>query len=188
MRSTRRALRELERNELANKGEPPINLVPMIDILTTLVLYLLVGTIFRHFTVLQLNMPNTAPIEVDDKPPLELSVTIRATGFEVSDRMGALQRIDSPAGGSYDYTALTNLLLDIKQRAPEETSINLLLEPDVQYETLVHVIDSVRLWPEGVQQSLGTKDLFPAIAIGDAPSLDGSAPAVTAPTAAVAPR
>ena len=51
MRSSRRALRELERNELANKGEPPINLVPMIDILTTLVLYLLVGTIFRQFTV-----------------------------------------------------------------------------------------------------------------------------------------
>ena len=61
MRSARRALRELERNELANKAEPPINLVPMIDILTVLVLYLLVGSIFRHFTVLTLNMPNTAP-------------------------------------------------------------------------------------------------------------------------------
>jgi biopolymer transport protein ExbD len=172
MRSSRRALRELERNELANRGEAPINLVPMIDVLTVLVLYLLVGTIFRHFTILQLNMPNTAPVTVEDKPPLELSVTIRATGLEISDRLGALQRIDNTAG-AYDMAALTQLLLQIKQKAPQETSINLLLEPDIPYDTLVHVIDAVRLWPEGVQQTLGTPELFPAIAIGDAQKLEG---------------
>jgi biopolymer transport protein ExbD len=179
MRSARRALRELERNELANKGEVPINLVPMIDILTVLVLYLLVGSIFRHFTVLTLNMPNTAPVQVQDKPPLELTVTVRAAALEISDRLGALQKIDN-VNGTYDLNALTTLLLQIKQKTPDETAINLLLEPDIEYDVLVHVIDAVRLWPdnvalpEGVQKTPGkAANLFPAIAIGDAPKLDG---------------
>ena len=175
MRSSRRALRELERNDLANRGEAPINLVPMIDILTVLVLYLLVGSIFRHFTIIQLNMPNTAPVTVEDKPPLELSVTIRATGLEISDRLGALQRIEN-VDGAYNVAALTQLLLEIKQKTPDETAINLLLEPDIPYDTLVQVIDAVRLWPESTKPTLGTTDLFPAIAIGDAPKLDGAAP------------
>ena len=179
MRSARRALRELERNELANKAEPPINLVPMIDILTVLVLYLLVGSIFRHFTVLTLNMPNTAPVQLQDKPPLELTVTVHAAALDISDRLGALQSIPS-VNGAYDLAALTALLVQIKQKTPEETAINLLLEPDIEYDVLVHVIDAVRLWPDGValpqgmqRNAKGGADLFPAIAIGDAPKPDG---------------
>src|SRR5690348_5826953 len=98
MRSSRRALRELERNELANKGEPPINLVPMIDILTTLVLYLLVGTIFRQFTVLELNLPGPAQqVQTDQKPPLDLKVVLRQQRLEVHDRNGAVRVLDNVA-------------------------------------------------------------------------------------------
>ena len=169
MRSSRRALRELERIELATKGELPINLVPMIDILTVLVLYLLVATVYRHFSILQLNLPSTAPVtEITETPPLQLTVTIRQNALELSDRLGALSRMDN-AGGAYNVAGLTQMLLEIKQRAPEETEINLLVEPDIPYETLVQIIDAVRLWPGGVAGAAGTNDLFPTISIGDAP-------------------
>ncbi len=91
MRSSRRALRELERNELSGKGELPINLVPMIDVMTVLVLYLLVGTIFRQFTVLQLNLPGPSQaVPAEERPPLDLKVVLRAQRLEVHDRNGTV--------------------------------------------------------------------------------------------------
>ena len=168
MRSVRRALRELERNDLASKGEPPINLVPMIDIMTVLVLYLLVATLQKHLSILELNMPTTAPTVVMEQPKLQLSVTVRSKELIVSDRYGAIQVLANPEG--YDLPALSQLLVEIKRKAPEETAINLLLEPDVQYDVLVQVMDAVRLWPPDLPAEFGSKDLFPDIALGDAPT------------------
>ena len=102
MRSVRRALRELERTELASKGEPPINLVPMIDILTVLVLYLLISTIFRHFTILQLNLPGPAQaVPAEERPPLDLKVVLRAQRLEVHDRNGTVRLLDARGAPRY---------------------------------------------------------------------------------------
>lgn len=173
MRSVRRALRELERNELASKGEPPINLVPMIDIMTVLVLYLLVATLYKHLAIIELNMPTTAPMPTQEQPKLQLSVTVLARELIVSDRYGAIRRVPNAEG--HDLPALAQLLVEIKRKAPEETSINLLLEPNTPYDLLVQVMDTVRLWPAGLPQEFGTRDLFPDIALGDAPG-SGDAP------------
>lgn len=170
MRSVRRALRELERNEIANKGEAPINLVPMIDILTVLVLYLLVGSVYEHLAILQLNLPATqAAAKTDDKPDLQPTVIVRRDGLELRNRRGVFQRLDNNAAG-YDLEALSGLLLEIKRQAPQETSITLLLEPDISYDTLVQLMDGVRLLPEGLDPTQGLTELFPSISLGDAPN------------------
>lgn len=172
MRAARRALRELERSELANKGEPPINLVPMIDILTVLVLYLLVGSVYEHLAILQLNLPAAeVAAKTDDKPVLQPTVIVRRDWLELRDRRGVyqrIQRLDNGAAG-YDLDALSGLLLGIKRQAPQETAIILLLEPDISYDTLVQLMDTVRLLPEGTAPEQGVTELFPAISIGDAP-------------------
>lgn len=181
IRSTRRALRELERNELANKGEPPINLVPMIDILTVLVLYLLVGTIFRTFTVLQLNLPAPSQaVAADTPPPLALTVTLRRDRLEVSDRGGTVKVIPN-VGGAYDLATLAPLLADIKRRVPDEEAVTLLLEPQVEYDRLVQVMDAARVFPAGSAEAKRGVPMFPLVAIGDAPK---AAAAPAAPGAA----
>lgn len=169
MRSSRRLLRELERSDLANKGEPPINLVPMIDILTTLVLYLLVGTIFRQFAVLQLNLPGPTAPQQEQKPALALTVTLRPDRLEVSDRGGTVKLIENH-DGTYDLPALANLLADIKRKVGDsEDSITLLLEPTIKYDALVQVMDAVRIFPPGSAELTQGLPMFPGIAIGDAP-------------------
>ena len=168
MRSVRRALRELERNELANKGEPPINLVPMIDILTVLVLYLLVGSVYEHLAILQLNLPAAqAAAETSEQPELQPTVIVRRDWLELRDRRGQYTRLENSTEG-YDLAALAGRLLELKQQKPAETAVTLLLEPNISYDTLVQVMDTVRLWPEkgGVES-----ELFPQISIGDAPKL-----------------
>ena len=159
MRSARRALRKLERNELANKSEPPINLVPMIDILTVLVLYLLVGSVYEHLAILQLNLPAAqSATTADEKPVLQPTVIVRRDWLELRDRRGVFQRLDNSAGG-YDLEALSGLLLEIKRQAPQETSVTLLLEPNISYDTLVQVMDSVRLLPTDAAPGAGAGDL-----------------------------
>jgi len=180
MRSSRRALRELERNQLANKGEPPINLVPMIDVLTVLVLYLLVGTIFRQFTVLQLNLPGPSQqAPAQDRPPLDLKVVLRKQRLEVHDRNGTVRVLDNQAA-AFDTAALGTLLADVKRLNPDEDSVTLLLEQDIKYDALVQVMDTVRVFPPGSAELTQGIPMFPAVAIGDAPPL-AVAPPVAAP-------
>ena len=186
MRPIRRALRELERNELANKGEPPINLVPMIDILTVLVLYLLVGTIFRQFTVLQLNLPGpNQAVPVEERPPLDLKVVLRAQRLEVHDRNGTVRVLDN-VGTAYDTASLGTLLAEVKRLNADEETVTLLLEPDIKYDVLVQVMDAVRVFPPGSAELTQGIPMFPSIAIGDAPKPAAAAPAAT-PTPQSAP-
>jgi biopolymer transport protein ExbD len=186
MRSVRRALRELERNELANKGEPAINLVPMIDIMTVLVLYLLVGTIFRQFTILQLNLPGPAQaVPAEERPPLDLKVVLRAQRLEVHDRNGTVRVLPNVTGtdaAGYDTASLGTLLAEVKRLNAHEESVTLLLEPDIKYDALVRVMDTVRVFPPGSAELTQGIPMFPAIAIGDAPKAGGApAPAAGAP-------
>jgi len=183
MRSSRRALRELERTG-ANNGELPVNLVPMIDVMTVLVLYLLVGTIFRQFTVLQLNLPGPSqPVQTEERPPLDLKVVLRARRLEVHDRNGTVRVLNNISGtGGYDVASLGSLLSEIKRRNGHEESITLLLEPDIKYDALVQVMDTVRVFPPGSAELTQGLPMFPAIAIGDAPKLaTAPAPAGGAP-------
>ena len=187
MRSSRRALRELERNELSGKGELPINLVPMIDVMTVLVLYLLVGTIFRQFTVLQLNLPGPSQaVPAEERPPLDLKVVLRAQRLEVHDRNGTVRVLDN-AAAAHDTAALGQLLAEVKRLNPDEETVTLLLEPEIQYDALVQVMDVVRVFPPGSAELTQGIPMFPSIAIGDAPTL-AVAPGGPAPvTQAAAP-
>lgn len=191
MRSVRRALRELERNDIASKGEAPINLVPMIDVLTVLVLYLLIGTIFRQFTVLQLNLPGPSQVvPAEERPPLDLKVVLRRQRLEVHDRNGTVGVMENvPNGqpeagrGAVDVAALGALLSEVKRRNPDEESITLLLEPDIKYDVLVQVMDTVRAFPPGSAELTQGSPMFPLIAIGDAPKLAAAPPAAPSPPA-----
>ena len=169
MRSARRALRELERNELANRGEAPINLVPMIDILTVLVLYLLVGSIFRQFTILQLNLPGPSVAAPSVKPPpLQLTVTLHPDHLDLADGRGAPRAVPN-AAEAYDVATLGGLLAGYKRQAPAEESVTLLLEPQIRYDALVQVMDAVRAFPADSEEGKRGDPMFPNISIGDAP-------------------
>ena len=60
------------------------------------------------------------------------------------------------------------MLVEIKSRFPEEKSISLLLEPGINYKTLITVMDHVRSADVVQFTSVETVELFPNISIGDA--------------------
>jgi len=174
--------RKLERH---NRKPAELLLVPMIDIFTVLVTFLLMTAVFSRTVILQLNMP-AAQTEFREPPPgLQIEVMVRKDLIQVADRnSGPLATLpNTPAG--YNYDGLTDYLKRIKAKFPEKTDATILLESDTPYDTLVQVMDRVRVFE--VTQGLTTMqaELFPDVSIGDAPATDAAANA--APPAATAP-
>jgi len=174
--------RKLERH---NRKPAELLLVPMIDIFTVLVTFLLMTAVFSRTVILQLNMP-AAQTEFREPPPgLQLEIMVRKDLLQVADRnSGPLATFPNTAGG-YDYDGMTEYLKRVKAKFPEKTDASILLESDTPYDILVQVMDRTRVFE--VSQGLNTVqgELFPDISIGDAP-LTGDAPVATAALAAPA--
>ena len=78
-----------------------------------------------------------------------------------------IQKIPMVAG-KYDYAALSKLLQQVKARYPENTSATILSEQETAYDTLVQVMDSVRMFKAVQNGKVIHAELFPDISIGDA--------------------
>ena len=163
--------RSYDAKKLARRKRRPAELllVPMIDIFTVLVTFLLMTAVFSRTVVLQLNLPASQTEFKEPPPGLQLEVVVRHDLIQVDDRnTGPLATMPNIATG-YDFETLTEYLKRVKAKFPDKTDATLLLEADIPYDTLVQVMDRVRVFE--VKQGLGTTqaELFPDISIGDAP-------------------
>jgi biopolymer transport protein ExbD len=176
--------RKLERH---SRKPEELLLVPMIDIFTVLVTFLLMTAVFSRTVILQLNLPASQTEFKEPPPGLQLEVMVRKDLLQVADRnTGPLATLPNTASG-YDYDALTEYLKRVKAKFPEKTDASILLEADTPYDTLVQVMDRVRVFEVNQGMTSVQAELFPDIAIGDAPA-PGAAPsaATGAPATPVA--
>ena len=89
--------------------------------------------------------------------------------LQVSDRnSGPLATMPDTAKG-HDYESLTEYLKRVKAKFPEKTEATVLLEPDTPYDTVVQVMDHVRVFEQGEGGNIVQAELFPDISMGDAP-------------------
>ena len=176
--------RKLERH---TRKPAELLLVPMIDIFTVLVTFLLMTAVFSRTVILQLNLPQSQTEFKEPPPGLQLEVMVRKDLLMVADRnTGPLHAVPNTPQG-YDYDGLTEYLKFVKAKFPEKTDASILLEPDTAYDTLVQVMDRVRVFETGEGPNIVQAELFPDISIGDAPAAtEGAAPVMAAPSAAAA--
>ncbi len=148
-----------------------MNITAFMNLMVILVPFLLITAVFSRLAILELDLPSPDTQPSDEEPKQQLTITVRETGITVSDRDGVIKPIPRVAGG-YNLPALTDLLLLIKDKIPQEQSATLLLEPQINYDTVIQVMDAVRI--ATTEHTGDTKDriLFPAIALGDAPRSD----------------
>ena len=172
--------RKLERH---SRKPATLLLVPMFDIFTVLVTFLLMTAVFSRTVILQLNLPAPQTEFKEPPPGLQLEVMVRKDQLMVADRnTGPLHAVPNTAAGP-DFDALTEYLKFVKTKFPEKTEASILLEPDTAYDTLVQVMDHVRVFEAGEGINTVQAELFPDISIGDAPegAAPGAAPAAAAP-------
>jgi biopolymer transport protein ExbD len=163
--------RTYDAKKLARHKRKPTELllVPMIDIFTVLVTFLLMTAVFSRTVVLELNLPAQQTEFREPPPGLQLEVLVRKDSIQVADRnSGPLATLQSTAGG-YDYEGLTNYLKRVKAKFPEKTDASLLFEPDIPYDILVQIMDRVRVFETTQEGRAEQAELFPDISIGDVP-------------------
>jgi biopolymer transport protein ExbD len=152
-----------------HSGRDDLNIVPMIDMMVILVFFLIFTAVFSKTNILQLNLPANASAAPLDLPKgLKLEVIIRPNDLVVNDRnSGPLKVLDNTPSG-YDLDGLSEYMRRVKATYPQMTDATVLPGPNVAYDTLVQVMDTVRVYQLPVAP-FSKAELFPDIAIGDAP-------------------
>ena len=67
------------------REEPEINLVPLIDVMMVILIFLMITTTYSKYTELQINLP-TADAEKQLERPNEIAVLVNPTGPYVIDK------------------------------------------------------------------------------------------------------
>jgi biopolymer transport protein ExbD len=165
--STRRSRKHNRRREAEE-----LNITAFMNLMVVLTPFLLITAVFSRLGILELNLPAAQSEAAEPKQPeFQLEITVRESGIEIGDRTaGVLSRIEK-TGDNYQLNDLSTYLARIKQQFPSKVDATLLLEPNIPYQLLVTVMDRIR-----VSESVDAKtnqvvksELFPEIAIGDAP-------------------
>jgi len=95
---------------------------------------------------------------------------VRRAGLEVADRnQGVLETVPATATGQ-DVVRLSEYLEGLKARYPTKSHATLLVAADVDYDTIVQVMDAVRMRQSVDGGRVVRRELFPQIALGDAPT------------------
>jgi biopolymer transport protein ExbD len=154
-----------------------LNITAFMNLMVILVPFLLITAVFSRLAVLELNLPSSSSEAVEpQEQTFQLEVIVRADKIEVGDRnQGLLGVYPNAAGGEYDYAALSAKLAELKDRYPSKTNASILLEADIAYDTVVQVMDRVRIEESIEGDSVVRNELFPDISIGDAPVSAGGA-------------
>ena len=168
MRNSTLARRQ-QRNHARYRGRNDLNIVPMLDVMVILTFFLIFTAVFSKTSILEVHLPGPGARAAAQVPTLELEVIVRRSGLEVADRnSGVLQRVPVTAAGQ-DVVRLGAYLEGVKARFPDLQNATLLVAEDVDYDTIVQVMDAVRVRQSTDGGKVVRTQLFPQIALGDAP-------------------
>jgi biopolymer transport protein ExbD len=160
--------RRLRRNRETPDTE--INITAFMNLMVVLVPFLLVMAVFSRITILELDLPEGGTAATAEPAALELEVIVRGDGLTIADHVsGDVQRL-AMTGEGYDLVGLTRHLQQLKARHPDALEATILLEPQVAYEHLVAVMDTVRAVPVERDGEWVQAELFPEISVGEAPA------------------
>jgi biopolymer transport protein ExbD len=151
-----------------------LDMTTFLNLMVVLVPFLLITAVFSRITIVELTLPSAAGAAAASDPGFRVEVIVRETGLEISNTrtvIAAIPKID----GEYDLPTLSEMVISLKRQHPDSTDASVLLEPDIEYDHLIQVMDVVR---SAVLPGSGEGDarieptqvaLFTDISIGDAP-------------------
>jgi biopolymer transport protein ExbD len=165
-----RIARRQTRNHARYRGRNDLNIVPMLDVMVILTFFLIFTAVFSKTSVVDINLPGPGAQAPPPVPTLELEVILRRSGLEVADRnVGVLETIPLTTTGFQDIPRLSEYLLGVKAKFPDKANATLLVDDDVDYDTIIQVMDAMRVRQDVEGTKVTTTSLFPQISLGDAP-------------------
>jgi biopolymer transport protein ExbD len=147
--------------------EAELDMTTFMNLMVVLVPFLLITAVFSRIAIVELDLPS-AKSSAPSTPTFRVEVVVREAGLEIMDGMqviAAIPKVDD----AYDLSTLSEYLVEIKRQYPQKDDASVLLEPHIQYDHLIKVMDIVRSVEVLDGEQTTRADLFTAISIGDAP-------------------
>ncbi|HTS86620.1 MAG TPA: biopolymer transporter ExbD [Usitatibacter sp.] len=116
------------------REDPDINLIPLIDILIVVLIFLFLTTTYSRFAELQINLPEASAEKSTDKPAV-LNVAVDATGKYA---------INGQATVYGDPTAFAQALKDAA-KGNKEPAVIISADAAATHQSVVNVMESARI-------------------------------------------
>ena len=141
-----------------------------LNLMVVLVPFLLISAVFSRVTIMDLSVPTSAGGSASNTPNFSIEVIVRKAGLEIANGFSVEAAIPKK-DDQYDMEMLTEMLMRLKAKFPEKEDATVLMEPEIEYDYLIQIMDAVRGAEVQVEGSDEVEKmvLFPEISIGDAP-------------------
>ena len=129
----------------SNKLDTELNLVPFIDLLSTLVLFLLITAVWMQVSAIQASVASKGKSTVSMTEQKKLLVHLVASGYKLDwPACGPSPITFLPkANGGYDFTRLGGLLKKI-YAAGKAPIVAVSADDQIDYGLVIEAIDSIR--------------------------------------------
>lgn len=121
-----------------------INLIPCIDLLSVLISFLLMTSVWTQIAKIDVkqkpNMPSEDTPEEKDDEAINLTVFVKANGYTVTKKNVVVKEIEKK-GDEWDSTTLSEVLKGVAAEHPENHDVTVKSEDTVPYQQLITVMD-----------------------------------------------
>lgn len=126
-----------------------INIVPVIDLMSVLIVFLLITAVWNQISMIQLatsvygkksddqEVSEAKPLEEPDNIPLRLDILKNGYVLVIRDQRTPISMI----GDDYDTETLAEELRRVKESYPEKIDIIIAVDDDINYGSLVKGMD-----------------------------------------------
>jgi biopolymer transport protein TolR len=172
-RSRIRRLSQPKEHDPADGGGE-LNIVPFLDIVMNVLMFVL-ATLPAVFTVtIESNPPSIgsgSATRTEQKASLNLTAVVTSEGVALKASGGGIAPgCDGPGGGitvpkkagAYDWDSLKTCVKKLKDASADfkdESNVQIIAEPGIDYQTVIQTMDAVRQDPQG-------EPLFPDVNFG----------------------
>jgi biopolymer transport protein ExbD len=117
-----------------SKEDLEINLIPMIDVLLVILIFLMITTTYTKFAELQINLP-TADVEKQLERPNEINIIVSRDGRYLVNRV------------PHDFRTIEDLAMAMKGAAGEQKDPVVVINADARatHQSVIHVMEAARL-------------------------------------------
>ena len=147
-----------------------LDVTTFLNLMVVLVPFLLITAVFSRITIVELSLPSATGGQSPDAPQFRVEVIVRDDGVEIRKGtyvLAAIPKVDD----EHDLSALSDHMITLKRQYSDIEAASVLLEPQVPYDYLIQVMDTVRSAeiPVADEQEFARVALFTNISIGVAP-------------------
>lgn len=117
------------------REEPEINLIPMIDVLLVILIFLMVTTSYAKLTELQINLPQAAGEQESASPNKQIYVAVDSSGQYAINNAHAT------------FSGVDNFAQALRKTAGSETDPVIIISADAKatHQSVINIMEAARI-------------------------------------------